>query len=91
MYYNYYATQIMKQYGGKQWPKWNNKMRDYLVKTQSKEGNETGSWFLGGKSGHSNKRGGRLYSTAMATMTLEVYYRFLPIYSDKSVSDDFEL
>ena len=91
MYYNYYATQIMKQYGGKEWTKWNGKMRDYLVKTQNKEGNATGSWFLGGSKGHSNKRGGRLYSTAMATMTLEVYYRFLPIYSDKSVSDNFEL
>ena len=26
--------------------------------------------------------GGRLYCTAMATLTLEVYYRFMPIYSD---------
>lgn len=90
MYYNYYATQVMKQYGGKDWDKWNKKMRDYLVKEQSKSGNSAGSWHLGGKN-HSTKRGGRLYETAMAVMTLEVYYRFLPLYSDKSISDDFEL
>jgi len=92
MYYNYYATQIMKQYGGPKWDKWNGKMRDYLVKTQNKSGNTTGSWHLGGdKPSHSGTKGGRLYYTAMATMTLEVYYRFLPIYTDKSVTDDFEL
>ena len=31
MYYNYYATQVMHQYGGEPWKKWNAKMRDYLV------------------------------------------------------------
>lgn len=92
MYYNYYATQVMKQNGGPKWDKWNVKMRDFLIKTQNKSGNATGSWYLGGeKPSHSGGKGGRLYYTCMATMTLEVYYRFLPIYSDKSVTDDFEL
>ncbi|MFH1265770.1 MAG: prenyltransferase/squalene oxidase repeat-containing protein, partial [Planctomycetota bacterium] len=31
MYYNYYATQVMRHWGGPEWEKWNPKMRDYLV------------------------------------------------------------
>ena len=89
MYYNYYATQVMKHYGGDQWTNWNNQMRDYLIETQGKKGNVKGSWYLAAD--HAGKKGGRLYSTALATMTLEVYYRFLPIYKDRSAEDDFEL
>ena len=93
IYYNYYATQVMKQYGGQQWKQWNGKMRDNLVSIQSKEGNTAGSWFFHapGSKRHASERGGRLYTTALACMTLEVYYRYLPIYTDKSVSDDFKL
>ncbi len=89
MYYNYYGTQVMKHYGGEQWTTWNGKMRDYLVNTQSKTGNTAGSWYQAYH--HAGERGGRLYSTALACMTLEVYYRYLPIYKDQSDDDDFEL
>ena len=74
MYYNYYATQLMFQYGGDPWEKWNSKMRDILVQAQAKEGAAEGSWFFaGGEPGAS--RGGRLYCTSLATLILEVYYR----------------
>jgi len=89
MYYNYYGTQLVKQYGGPLWTKWNTKMRDGLVNTQKKEGNMAGSWNF--DDGHASEKGGRLYNTALACMTLEVYYRYLPIYTDKSVTDDFKL
>ncbi len=90
MYYNYYATQVLKQYGGDEWKKWNEEMRDYLVKAQDTVGAERGSWYfpdgdLGAKSG------GRLYCTAMAAMTLEVYYRYAPLYEDKAVDKPFIL
>jgi hypothetical protein len=93
MYYNYYGTQLMKQYGGEMWAKWNGKMRDNLVNSQSKEGNTAGSWFFVDTtpSKHCSNKGGRLYTTSLACMTLEVYYRYLPIYTDKSVTDDFKL
>lgn len=92
LYYNYYGTQLMKQYGGRHWTEWNSKMRDNLVNSQSKEGVTAGSWYFVTPRPHANsKKGGRLYTTALACMTLEVYYRYLPIYSDKSVSDDFKL
>ena len=46
MYYNYYATQVMKHYEGEKWRKWNEEMRDFLVETQEKEGPAKGSWFF---------------------------------------------
>ena len=78
MYYNYYATQVMHHFEGDAWEKWNARMRDYLIESQTKEGHEAGSWYFAGD-GH-NETGGRLYTTSLATMTLEVYYRHLPIY-----------
>ncbi|RMG38751.1 MAG: hypothetical protein D6725_06675 [Planctomycetota bacterium] len=84
MYYNYYATQVMHQYGGEPWKKWNAQMRDYLVKTQDKNGHAAGSWgFIGP---HADK-GGRLMTTTLAIMTLEVYYRHMPLYQHELESD----
>ena len=90
MYYNYYATQVMKHMSGQKWNKWNGKMRDYLVKSQEKKGNAAGSWHFGGKN-HASEAGGRLYNTSLACMTLEVYYRYLPLYGDKAANDEFPL
>ena len=86
MYYNYYATQVMFQYTsgeGPIWYKWNNVMRDYLVQTQDRLGHEAGSWKLGAYHG----QGGRVYSTAMAAMVLEIYYRHMPIYRRNATGD----
>jgi hypothetical protein len=88
-YYNYYATQVMKQHGGKEWDTWNEKMRDKLLGMQSQTGKSAGSWFW--EDGHSTDQGGRFYTTCMATMILEVYYRYLPIYSEQKEEDAFQL
>jgi hypothetical protein len=85
MYYNYYATQALFQIGGRSWKNWNYYMRDLLVKTQSPSGHLRGSWMFEGD--HSNKVGGRFYSTCMACLILEVYYRYLPVYGQ--TSEDF--
>jgi len=85
MYYNYYATQVVHHYGGDPWISWNNRMRDYLVSTQAKSGHETGSWHF--KVDHKT---GRLWTTALSTLILEVYYRHLPIYQQHSVEDRFQ-
>ncbi|HQU46784.1 MAG TPA: hypothetical protein PK867_28530, partial [Pirellulales bacterium] len=77
IYYNYYATQVMHHNGGERWHVWNERMRDFLVATQATQGHESGSWYFGGGQA---RKGGRLYVTAMAIMTLEVYYRHLPLY-----------
>lgn len=88
MYYNYYATQVMRHYGGEDWNKWNKAMRDYLIAQQSKDGNTQGSWYFDHQW---SKRGGRLYDTSLACMILEVYYRHLPIYGTKAAEEEFPL
>ncbi len=79
VYYWYYATQVTHHMEGRAWTKWNNEMRDLLVKHQTRTGDEAGSWepdddFWG-------RDGGRLYVTCLAVYTLEVYYRHMPLYS----------
>jgi hypothetical protein len=91
MYYNYYATQVMRHTGGKPWEDWNKVMRDQLVNSQAKNGHETGSWFFGGGGDHGAGSGGRIYCTSMATMILEVYYRHMPIYGKQAAEEDFPL
>jgi hypothetical protein len=78
MYYWYYATQTLHHVGGKSWEKWNEPMRQILVDLQIKEGHMTGSWT---PKAQYDLAGGRLYMTALATLTLEVYYRHMPIYA----------
>jgi hypothetical protein len=56
-------------------------MRDSLVRRQAKTGTASGSWMLKGQWDEA----GRLYCTAMAAITLEVYYRYQPIYSEDAV------
>lgn len=77
IYYRYYATLLLYHVGGPLWEEWNKRCRDYLITTQSKKGHEAGSWYF---EDHFGREGGRLYTTAMAAMTLEVYYRFSPLY-----------
>ncbi len=79
IYFNYYATMVMHHWQGSEWKRWNDRMRDYLIQCQSQAGHENGSWYF--EHEHSEK-GGRLYNTAMAIMTLEVYYRYMPLYQD---------
>ncbi|HEX4130838.1 MAG TPA: prenyltransferase/squalene oxidase repeat-containing protein [Pirellulales bacterium] len=88
IYFNYYATQVLHHWGGAEWIAWNQQMRDQLVDSQSRNGHESGSWFFEDKH-QAAAGGGRLYTTCMAIMTLEVYYRYLPIYGDRSTPSDF--
>jgi hypothetical protein len=82
MYYYYYATQVVHFYGGPEWhEKWNPKMRDWLIQTQVRGNQNEGSWNPDGA--HAGA-GGRLVMTCMAMLTLEVYYRHLPLYKRDS-------
>ena len=76
-YYWYYGTQVMHHVGGAAWRKWNHHIRDVLVAAQDTSGHQAGSWK---PLGNHDKSGGRLYTTALATCTLEVYYRHVPIF-----------
>ncbi len=82
-YYWYYATLALYQHGGEPWTKWNASIRDKIVGLQSTAGHQTGSWepdtsLYGAK-------GGRIYCTALATLSLEVYYRYLRLYDEPKI------
>jgi serine/threonine protein kinase len=86
MYYNYYATQVLFHWGGEEWSNWNRSMRDQLISTQrtAKDNHMQGSWDLADPHG---ALGGRLYMTCLCLNTLEVYYRYLPLYGLKKPSE----
>ena len=84
IYYLYYATQVMHHMGGENWKKWNlgpngdgkGGIRDTLIGLMDKgdkNADTEGSWVL-------PNGDGRLMSTSLALLTLEVYYRHLPLY-----------
>ena len=79
VYYYYYATQVMHHFGGTEWKDWNEKMREYLIKKQDMtKGTNEGSWSPEGDPWGGS--GGRMMITSLNLLTLEVYYRYLPLY-----------
>jgi len=86
--YNFFATKMMYLLGGDHFRKWNAKNRDRLIKLQATEGHEKGSWYFPDARRHvGNLSGGRLYQTAVTTMTLEIYYQRMPYHCNEH---DFE-
>ena len=79
VYYWYYASQVMHHVGGSPWQMWNDRMKVGLPRMQIKRGAESGSWPPQGD--EYGRTGGRLYTTCLSILCLEVYYRHLPIYS----------
>ena len=55
-------------------------MRDRIVRRQKTKGHQAGSWDPDDSSW--GTYGGRIYCTALATLSLEVYYRFLRLYEE---------
>ncbi len=76
-YYLYYGTLALYQHQGPIWADWNERLKETLPLLQKKNGAEAGSWDVG--SAHAVP-GGRVVSTTLATLSLEVYYRLLPMY-----------
>ena len=68
------------------WPLWNRKNRDQIVAQQASFGHESGSWFFADRD---TAPGGRIAHTALAILTLEVYYRLLPVYQKDAVESEF--
>jgi hypothetical protein len=83
VYFNYYATQVLHHRNDPRWQDWNETMREHLVTSQDQSNtHQAGSWYFPDPHG---QVGGRLYTTAMAVMILEVYYRYLPLYENDAV------
>jgi hypothetical protein len=82
-YYWYYATLGLYQTQNDAWERWNAALQRELLTRQRNSGPLAGSWdpdtVWGGY-------GGRVYTTALATLCLEVYYRFMPLYVEAAAS-----
>ena len=80
IYYWYYATLTMYLSGASEFEAWNSALTKALLQGRNTSGPAKGSWdpvcLLG-------VRGGRIYTTAVGALCLEVYYRFLPLYKQK--------
>jgi hypothetical protein len=82
-YYWYYATQFMFHMRGDYWQRWNNTLYPLLIGSQITQGALSGSWNPGGNiADRWGPQGGRIYVTTMNLLSLEVYYRHLPIYGE---------
>jgi hypothetical protein len=81
-YYWYYATQAMHNVPGPEWDAWNRQMRRILIDTQERSGCAAGSWDPARPVDDPwGNQGGRLMVTSLSCLTLEVYYRYLPLYT----------
>jgi hypothetical protein len=73
-FYAWYNCSLgMFQAGGEPWNRWNQVIRDELIRLQRHDGCARGSWDPTCQWGD---RGGRILSTALGALTLEVYYRY---------------
>ena len=78
-YYYYYATLAAYQRQGSDWDRWNHALQTKLLPEQRRDGDMAGSWDPDAMWG---SYGGRVYSTALGALCLEVYYRYLPLYDN---------
>lgn len=89
IYYWYYATQLLHNMKNEDWERWNLQVRERLISAQVRDdGCAQGSWdaFMP-ETDHWGRVAGRLFMTSLSVLTLEVYYRYLPLYSDEVMLD----
>jgi hypothetical protein len=78
-HYWYFATLALHQAQGESWQIWNASLQKTLLATQRVEGSWAGSWDPDAVWGRCC---GRVFSTALCTLSLEVYYRYQPPYAE---------
>jgi len=74
-YYWYYATLALFEHQGDEWRQWNERLVQELIKHQRTDGPAAGSWD---PQDYWSRLAGRIYQTAVCTLSLEVYYRYRP-------------
>jgi hypothetical protein len=84
MYYWYYGSLAMFQMGGDHWDQWNQALKPTLCDNQNNTRSLClfGSWDPEGTV-WGDEAGGRVYTTAIGALTLEVYYRYSKIEKKK--------
>jgi len=83
----YYVTQAKFHRGGSTWRGWNNKFARVFVRTQNEDGSWTAPGEAAGLTHGKETHIGPVYSTTLAALTLQVYYRFLPTYKADAVEE----
>lgn len=73
MYYWYFGTLALAQIGGADWDRWSSTFTTLALAHQIKDGCGKGSWD---PKDPWAEDGGRIYSTCLMTLSLEVYYRY---------------
>jgi hypothetical protein len=79
----FYGTQAMFHLGGDQWKAWNHWMRDYFLLQQKQLTDDDklkGSWNPVDTGDTTELIGGRMLRTCLAILTLEIYYRQVPLF-----------
>jgi hypothetical protein len=76
--YWYSATLCLFHLGGTRWEAWSHFLQKTLLPGQSMASHEEGSWPPDGN--WLGAMGGRIFTTAMNILTLEVYYRYPPLH-----------
>jgi len=71
--YWYFATYALYQQGGRSWKSWSGPMYQVALKNQHKKGKLAGSWDPVGVRA---SEGGRVYTTALMTIGMQVYNRY---------------
>ena len=79
LYASYYVNQVAFMKGGKMWRDWNQSVQKSLIPSQ----NPDGSYKVEGSEAAAHPTAGvgpsaDIYRTALCTLMLEVYYRYLP-------------
>ncbi|MBL8764068.1 MAG: PD40 domain-containing protein [Phycisphaerae bacterium] len=71
----YYATLALFEHQGEAWREWNEALVPELLAHQRRDAHAEGSWD---PKDQWSRLGGRIYQTAICTLSLEVYYRYRP-------------
>ncbi len=86
LYYWYYATLALQQNqhespeATSSWESWNHAHTTTLIATQESEGSWNAETVWGGY-------GGKVYTTALSALCLEVYYRYNPVPRQRELAD----
>ena len=86
LYYWYYATLALQQNQHQSpedtssWESWNHALTTALIATQESDGSWDADTVWGGY-------GGKVYTTSLSALCLEVYYRYSPVQGPRELAD----
>ncbi len=86
LYAWYYITQAKFHRGGGTWRSWNNEFARTLTSVQNEDGHWDFPSYANGEHEHGDHYG-PVYSTTLAALMLQVYYRHLPTFKEEAAEE----